>query len=100
NHVDRSEPWVHAIVGAQVDVGDRSCGDGPGSVFAHQREHAAVVVGVGVDVEQVAAGGGRDGGYRMFVPAFADVDHALEHVASFAEQRGAEVGPRSARCGR
>ena len=53
----------------------------PRRLLAHQGEHAAVVVGIGVDVEQVRPGGVRQRGDGGAVTTLGDVDDALEHGA-------------------
>lgn len=47
--------------------------------FAGQGEHAAVVIAIGVPIEEIEAAGAIEGGEAISVASFAHVDHALEH---------------------
>ncbi len=90
HHVDHPQAGMGAGVAPQVQ---RQHGRGrhrPGGLLADEAEHAAVVVGVGVDVEQLVPGVAGDQLNRGEVTPLADVDHALEHLE--------KVVPGSARC--
>jgi hypothetical protein len=87
HHVDRPEPRVLSLVGAKVDALD---GDGverqdtgpKGLVIACDRENAAVVVPVGLDVEHPQPGNASQGGdcrlHDLGPAPLADVGHALD----------------------
>ena len=77
--VGHPEAGMSTAVVAQVESGYRLDGDRSGRVLADERQDAPVVVGIGVDVEEVAPGHGRDRGNCGLVAPLADVDHALEH---------------------
>ena len=82
--VDHADAGVRAGVHGEVEPGDGLGGDGPDRGLADGGEHAAMVVGVEVDVEQVVAGGAGDGLDDVAAAAFADVHHALDHGLSLA----------------
>ena len=75
-----------AGVRSDVEDLDRGGGERAGRLLAHEREHSSVVVGVDVQVEQVAADGARQLGQPPVIPALADVDDALEHPGSLASR--------------
>ena len=84
HHVDNAQAGVGTGVAPQVQAGDGLGGQGPGVAFdgvAGQGQYRAVVVGVGVHVEQRAPGGGGQRLERGGVPPLAQVDHTLEHRA-------------------
>ena len=69
---------MNALVGVDLDPAHRLGGaanDGIGqrSRLAGERVGAAVVVGIGVDVEQAVAERGRDRGDRGLIAALGDV---------------------------
>ncbi len=84
--VGGANPWMQAVVLAQVDVLDRS----PDRVHqpVHQprpeaghRDHDAVVVRVGVRVEHEGVAGGRSNGIdHVAPPSFGEVGHRLAEV--------------------
>ena len=50
-------------------------------LLAHRGQHGAVVVGIGVPIQQVAPGGGHQRVEHRDVPALGHVQDALEHAA-------------------
>lgn len=82
-----------AAVQAQVDQFEGGPGDGPGrlldggAVEGAEGEDGAVVVGVGVEVEEQVTGGRRQRVEDGPVAALADVDDALETAAGFDRRR-------------
>ena len=96
--VDHPEPGMSPQVVPQVEPGHRLDRHGPGCLLADQGQDAPVVIRVGVDVEQVAAGHGRDRRDGGLVASLADVDHALEH-SDQASRPGCQGRPvRSLAC--
>ena len=85
HHVDGPDVRVDALVLAQVDLGDRSPREPDQrltqfALVAGEREHAAVVVGVGVDVEHARrADRALEALQLCQVAAFAEVGHSHEH---------------------
>ena len=87
DHIGRTHPRVHAHVGSQVDALDghlHGLGEPLDQVpgIAHAREHRAVVIGVGVDVEHpgVAPDGRRDRLDGRAVTTHGKVRHSLDQV--------------------
>ena len=78
-HVDRADPGVNAFVAVHdIDPANRLGGALQNRVrqlagLASEREHAAVVVGVGVDAEQASVERGTDRVDRVLVAALRDV---------------------------
>jgi hypothetical protein len=70
---------VDAVVASEVDAVDRLDGHPAGGLGADEGQDAAVVVGVGVHVEQVVACRGDQGGDDLGIATLGDVQHALEH---------------------
>jgi len=85
HHVDDAESRVHARVMRNVESLDRASGDVSHAVRPDGGEDAAIVVGVGMDVENRRIDGPRratgNEPYEAGITAFAHVDHALEHPA-------------------
>ena len=54
-----------------------------GASVAHEREHRAVVVRIGVAIEEVGSAGGVELGQQRRVPTLADVHHAGQHRPIF-----------------
>jgi hypothetical protein len=87
HHVERADTRMHTFVHAHVDMLDHLARAGDQRVgyvlrITHEREDAAVVVGVGMHVEQRAAVRAKrppEGGDACLVASFADVGHRLEH---------------------
>ena len=89
--VERADAPVHASVRAHVDgredgLGQRERRRLDGAGRAHEREHRAVMVGIGVDVGQPHARDAADGVAEALddaaIAPLADVRHALEHGAA------------------
>jgi len=81
--VDRAHPGVKATVGADVDPrhrfpGTRENSLGQRSRGAGDREHAAVMIAVAVDVEHARAKGGGDRVNGGLVTALRQVGHGQE----------------------
>jgi len=49
------------------------------SLLSHEREDAAVVVGIGVDIQEMAGQAFRKPRQKGDVAALADIHHALKH---------------------
>jgi len=86
HHVDGAQPGMFALVGAQVDGGNRALEQfghtgREGFGRAGQREDRAVMVGVGLHVEHAQAGDRAQrvgqGGDHFGPAAFADVGNAF-----------------------
>ena len=86
HHVEGPKPGVGALVAAEIEGGhdqleprDRAASStaGPGS---GQGEHGAVVVAIGVEVEQAGPGGPAEGGEDARVAPLAHVDDAFEQI--------------------
>ena len=81
--VERADAWVDPAMAAQVDAVDALAGQGhqrvlEGERLPHDGEDAAVVVGVGVDVDHAGPGPPacvRESGDDARVAALADVGH-------------------------
>lgn len=71
-------------VGSEIEELDRSGCDPARRVDPEQGQHRAVVVCVGVQVEEVSTGGVRQRRQVVPVLALAHVHHALEHPLSLA----------------
>ena len=84
------------VVRAQVEGENGGRGHGSGRRFAHNGDHAAVMIGVEVDIEELGARIARDQLDEVRSAAFADIDDALEHDE--AVTRG-EVRPAGCRNG-
>ncbi len=99
--VDDTEPRVRAFVVCEREEIGRGPGELPGCELGHEgvrgrdREHRAVVVGVGVDVEQPGAAGSREQVDGVGTPALGDVDDALEHAAQATSAAGGTRRPAS-----
>lgn len=87
NDVDHAEARVYSRVIAQIEVFERNIDEptsgrlGCTGVDRGDREHAAVVVGIAVDVEQCRAGRSTNRLDHMGVAALRDIDDGLEHRA-------------------
>jgi hypothetical protein len=66
-------------VGAQVESLHGVFDDGRGSGGTNDGNDRSIVIGIGMHVEKIAAGGERDFLDKVKVAALADVDDALNH---------------------
>ena len=97
--VHHADARVHPGVVAEIEPVQGLRRHGSGRRLTHQRQHAAVVVGIGVDVEQVWSGPIGDGRHRLQVHALADVHHALQHRCSIPDGTRARRGRAPTVCG-
>lgn len=75
---------MNAAMPAQVEEGDGSAGKVTRRALHHivvprQSEHGAVMVSVGVQVQQAGAASLRQKRQSARTPALTDIDHALQH---------------------
>lgn len=91
---------MHTRVVAQVEAFDCRSGEVAGRRLTEQSEHAAVVVDIGVEIEQRVAGAPGEIAEERRRTALTDVDHALEHPASLSRKSGDTAYRIAVRSGR
>lgn len=85
HHVERAEPRMDAGMGAEIDRALHpprqflEGGEGVSRAGAGQREHGAVMVGVGVEIEQRRPARRAEFVEDPRVSTFRHVGHALQH---------------------
>jgi len=83
NHINHSEARVHTCVFMNIEKVDGARGKESGGVRAAQSEDAAVMVGVGMNVEEIGSYSRAHIGKCFRVLALTDIDDALEHRVIF-----------------
>jgi hypothetical protein len=83
HYIDHSEARVHTDVFMNIEEVDGTCGEESGGECATQGKHAAVMVGVGVNIEEIGGNGCAQFGKFPGVLALADIDDALNHRVIF-----------------
>jgi hypothetical protein len=83
HHINHSKAWVHTCMFMNIQKVNGTCGKVSGGMRATQGKDAAVMVGVGMNVEQI-------GGYRhaqigkcFGALTLTDIDDTLEHRVIF-----------------
>jgi hypothetical protein len=82
---------VHTDVFMNIEEVDGTCGEESGGECATQGKHAAVMVGVGVNIEEIGGNGCAQFGKFPGVLALADIDDALNHRVIFISSLSAAV---------
>lgn len=69
-------------VGRDVESRDARTRQFASCLVSDEREHGPMMMGIGVEIEDCVAEFVADPGQEVVVPALADVDDALQHVAT------------------
>ena len=77
--VNHSESWVNTVVRMNREQLDSRARETARSVLTHECEHTAMVMSIGVTVEQIVTAGDLESGQDLAVAALAHVHHAFEH---------------------
>jgi hypothetical protein len=79
--VDDAEARVNAVsVATEIECLDGVAGQAANRLFANESEHASMVVGVDMEIENILAADRHQVVEHLGVPPLADVRHAFEHV--------------------
>ena len=70
------------VVLAEIESLDSSSGQVANRLLTDESEHAAMMILVDVEIEDVVATGGHQVVEHSSVPSFADVRHAFEHLVT------------------
>ncbi len=79
SHINHSEAWVHTCVFMNIEEVDGARGKEPGGMRAAQSKYAAVMVGVGMNVEEIGGYSSAQIGKCFRALTLTDIDDALEH---------------------
>jgi hypothetical protein len=83
HHINHSNAWVHTCMFMNIEKVNGTCGKVSGGMCAVQGKYAAVMVGVGMNVEQIGGYHCAHIGQCFGALALADIDDALEHRVIF-----------------
>ena len=88
HHIDDSQSRVHTSVRCDVEQFETSPRQIARRLLANESEDTAIVVFIGVDVEEVIGDCCGEFAEHMWVGTFADIDDALEHPCYLARKSG------------